>query len=62
MTSDNIKKSKATPIRFNFPIDIKKEEFLLDFNSVCSDRSTTDNVVSDDDPKTNKIHKFRLKP
>jgi hypothetical protein len=35
--------------QFKVTLDFKKEDFVLDFSSVCSDKSTTDNFVSDED-------------
>lgn len=49
--------------RFSLPIDYRREEFTLDFTSSFSDKSTSDNIVSDEDHScTRKLNKHNLKP
>jgi hypothetical protein len=43
--------------RFNLAVEFKREDFILDFSAALSDRSTTDNFISDDDPKMNSRKK-----
>jgi hypothetical protein len=48
VTLDDNQKPKAE--RLAFPLDFKKDMFKLEFSSMLSDKSTSDNFVSDEDP------------
>ena len=45
--SDKKKRPLVQP--FDFPLQFRREDFCLDFTTAFSDKSTTDNFVSDDD-------------
>eukprot|EP00347_Sterkiella_histriomuscorum_P006376 403352996 len=50
--------------RFKVPINFKLDEFSLDFTSSFSDKSTSDQFISDEDTKSvkNRLSKKNLKP
>lgn len=41
---------KWTPERLTFPLSFKKDMFKLEFSGMMSDKSTSDNFMSDEDP------------
>jgi hypothetical protein len=48
------KRSSLRNIKLCFPLDFNRQDFTLDFSSVMSDRSTTDCILSDEDPNGTK--------
>lgn len=49
------------PERLAFPLAFKKDMFKLEFSGMMSDKSTSDNFVSDEDPLTSTMTRTKSK-